>query len=87
MFIEFELFSIEESCLLNLICGDFLLFCEFCGIVLGKNMISKAKILKINKLKNKSTPSLCLFQCCYQSIYKAKKLKLMIHLHIFTIAR
>jgi hypothetical protein len=54
MFIEFELFSIEESCLLNLICGDFLLFCEFCGIVLGKNMISKAKILKINKFKKKN---------------------------------
>ncbi len=77
MFTEFELFSIEEFCLLNLVCG------EFCGIVLGKNMISKAKLKK----KKSSIPSLCLFQCSYQSIYKAKKLKLMIHLHIFTIAR
>jgi hypothetical protein len=43
MFIEFELFSIEESCLLNFACHEFLLFCEFCGIVFGKNMLSKEK--------------------------------------------
>jgi hypothetical protein len=50
MFIEFELFSIEESCLLNFVCGEFLLFCEFFGIVFGKNMFSKAKNLKEKKI-------------------------------------
>jgi hypothetical protein len=52
MFIEFELFSIEESCILDFVCGEFLLFCEFCGIGFGKNMFSKDFFLKRKEKRN-----------------------------------
>ncbi len=79
---------IWRICLLNFVGGAFLLFCEFCGICFWKKHVFESKKFKRKKKKEISSIwSLCLFQCCFQSIYKAKKLKLMVHLHIFTIAR
>jgi hypothetical protein len=67
MFIEFELFSIEESCLLNFACHEFCSFVNFVEFFLEKTCFQKKKNLKEKKKEISSIPSLLLISLLFSN--------------------